>query len=92
MKQIIENATIFYKNGTRQICDAIEITKKGVYTGHIIIKHGQEDVFEDHGFIPLDQIEKIIVFKEQGKTEDIDFKDKGGKEEKTIGREGKLAE
>ncbi len=73
MKNIIENATIFYKNGMKHIYDAIDITKIGVYTGHIITKHGQENVFEEHGFIPFDQIEKIIIFDEQGKAQDIDF-------------------
>jgi len=73
MKHIIENATILYKNGVKQICDAIHITKKGIYTGRISTKQTQEAVFEDHGFIPRDQIEKIVVFNEHGKAKEIDI-------------------
>jgi len=35
MQNIIENATIIYKNGLKKICEAISITEKGVYTGCI---------------------------------------------------------
>jgi hypothetical protein len=73
MKNIIENATILHKNGLKQIYDAIYITKKGIYTGCIITKNEDREVFEDHGFIPRDQIEKITVCNEQGKVKDIDL-------------------
>lgn len=73
MKHIIENATILYKSGVKQMFNAIHITKKGIYTGRIIVKDEQEDVFEDHGFIPRDQIEKIMVCNEHEKARDIDF-------------------
>jgi hypothetical protein len=73
MKHIIENATILYKNGVKQICDAIHITKKGIYTGRIIANHEQEAVFEDYGFIPHDQIQRITICSEQGNIKDIDF-------------------
>ena len=73
MKNIVENATILYKNGLKQLCDAICITKKGIYTGRIIKKSEKEGVFDDHGFIPRDQIEKIIVLNEHGKAKDIDI-------------------
>ncbi len=73
MKQIIENATILHKNGVKQIYDAICITKKGIYTGCIIATYEEGDMFEDHGFIPRDQIQKIMVFDEDGKLKDIDI-------------------
>ena len=73
MKPIIENATILYKSGGKQMFDAISITKKGIYTGRIIIRDEQEDVFEDHGFIPRDQIDRIMVCNEHKKARDIDF-------------------
>lgn len=73
MKHIIENATIFYRGGEKKICDAIRITKKGIYTGCLITKRKQKEIFEDHGFIPRTQIKKIIVFNQHGKIKDIDF-------------------
>ena len=73
MKNIIENATITQKSGEKQIYDAIHITKKGIYTGCIIIKTEEREEFEDHGFIPLDQIQKITVCTKHGKLRDIDL-------------------
>jgi hypothetical protein len=73
MKEIIENATILQKNGVKQIYDAIHITKKGIYTGRAITTAEEGEVFEDHGFIPRDQIEKITVCTKQGKSKDIDL-------------------
>jgi len=73
MKKIIENATILQKNGVKQICDAIQITKKGIYTGHIITTAGEGVVFEDHGFIPRDQIERVTICNDHGKVKDIDL-------------------
>jgi hypothetical protein len=73
MKEIIENATILQKNGVKQIYDAIHITKRGIYTGHIITTAEEGEVFEDHRFIPRDQIEKITVYTKQGKSKDIDL-------------------
>jgi hypothetical protein len=72
-KNIVENATIQHKNGLKQIYDAIYITKKGIYTGRIIKKSENEGVFDDYGFIPRDQIEKITVFNEHGQIKDIDL-------------------
>ena len=37
MNDLIKNATIFYKNGFRRICDVISINEKGVY---IAINYG----------------------------------------------------
>jgi len=73
MKKIIENATILQKSGAKQIYDAIHITKKGIYTGNIITKNKEREEFEDHGFIPRDQIQKITVCTEHGKIKDIDL-------------------
>ena len=73
MKDIIENATIIHKNGLKKIYDAIQITNKGVYTGSIITKNQEVEVFEDYGFIPRDQIQKITIFDEHGKSKDIDI-------------------
>ena len=73
MKDIIENAMIIQKSGEKQIYDAIHITKKGVYTGCIIIKREEREEFEDQGFIPRDQIQKITVCSKHGKLRDIDL-------------------
>jgi hypothetical protein len=72
MRNIIENATILQKSGVKQIYDAIYITKKGVYTGRIITTN-EEEVFEDHEFIPRDQIQRITICAQHGKSEDIDL-------------------
>ncbi len=71
MQNIIENATIFYKNGLKEIYDAISIIDKGVYTGRIK-SINKNDEFIHHEFIPKDQIQKIIFLK-KGKTKLIDF-------------------
>ncbi len=73
MKNIIENATITQKNGVRQIYDAVQITKKGIYTGRIIIKMEEGAEFEGSGFIPRSQIQKITVCNEHGRLRDIDL-------------------
>jgi len=73
MKNIIENASILQKNGVIQIYDAIHMTKKGIYTGRIITTQEEGEVFEDHGFIPRDQIQRITICNEHGKLKDIDI-------------------
>jgi hypothetical protein len=70
MEDIIENATIIYKNGLKKSYDAISITDKGVYAGHIKNKDGME--FVNHSFIPIDQIKKISFF-DSNENKDIDF-------------------
>ena len=80
MENLIENVTIIYKNGLKKFCDAISITDKGVYAGHI--KKSDEKEFINSNFIPLDQIKKIIAFSDNGKCHHIDFRVKnnlGGK-------------
>ena len=73
MKDIIENATITHKSGVKQIYDAIQITKRGIYTGRIIIKMEEREEFEGNGFIPRGQIQKITVCNDHGKLRDIDL-------------------
>jgi hypothetical protein len=73
VENIIENATITQKSGEKQIYDAIYITKKGIYTGRIITITEEREEFEDHGFIPRDQIQKITVCSKHGKSRDIDL-------------------
>jgi hypothetical protein len=72
MNDLIKNATIFYKNGFRRICDVISITDKGVYIGFIKSSE-KKDVFVNNSFIPVDQIQKIIVFKSNGRFRNINF-------------------
>ena len=72
MKDIIENVTIISKNGLREICDAISITKKGIYTGEIKTINKDSEKFVNHSFIPKDQIQKIMFLNE--KSRDIDFR------------------
>ena len=62
MNQVIENATIIYKNGLKKIYDAISITDKGVYTGEIKNKDKNNMEFVNHSYIPIDQIKKISFF------------------------------
>jgi len=73
MPDMIENATITYKNGLKKIYEAISITKKGVYTGYIKPKNKKGEEFVNHSFIPRDQIKKITIFNEHGKSKNIDL-------------------
>ncbi|KYK20044.1 hypothetical protein AYK24_10370 [Thermoplasmatales archaeon SG8-52-4] len=73
MKNIFQNATIILRNGDRQFFDAIFITDKGIYIGVINKDYGGKKKFEEHSFIPNDQIEKISFFNEEGKLQDIDY-------------------
>jgi hypothetical protein len=74
MQVLIENATIIYKNGLKEICETISVTEKGVYTGEIKSINENRRDFIYHCFIPKDQIQKIMVVNEEGKVKDIDFK------------------
>ena len=73
MKNVHQKVTIVQKNGLKQLFDAIVITKKGIYTGVINIKNDHTEKFEEHGFIPKDQIEKIMILNNEGRQKDIDF-------------------
>ena len=73
MKDLIENATIIYKNGTKKIFEVISITEKGVYTGFIKNINENKDVFVNNSFIPLDQIKNIIICGEKGELNILDF-------------------
>ena len=66
MNDIIENATIVYKNGLKKNCEAISISEKGVYTGHKKLKNNRID-FIDSGFIPLKYIDEILFISKDGK-------------------------
>jgi hypothetical protein len=70
MKDIIENATIEYKNGVKKIFEAVTITEKGVYVG-AIRSNNEEKKFVYNSFIPLDQIKNIITCNEKGKIKNI---------------------
>ena len=76
MNDLIENATIIYKNGLKKICDAISITEKGVYTGFIKSSNENKEEFVNNSFIPMDQIKKIMVFTENGNLKNLDFGEK----------------
>ena len=73
MNDLIENATIVYKNGFKKICEAISITEKGVYTGFIKSSNENKEEFVNNSFIPLDQIKKIMIFNENGKLKNLNF-------------------
>ena len=73
MNDLIENATIVYKNGLKKICEAISITEKGVYTGFIKSSNENKEKFVNNSFIPLDQIKKIMIFNENGKLKNLNF-------------------
>lgn len=72
-------AIITFNSGEKEIFDAITITDKGIYTGIIKKKKDQDEEFIDDGLISKENIKKIIIFGEDGKTQNIDFKNfKGG--------------
>ncbi|MBN1280026.1 MAG: hypothetical protein JXA00_00080 [Candidatus Thermoplasmatota archaeon] len=72
MNKIFEQATIVQKNGVKHLFDAIMVTDKGIYTGALKSFSTKEEEFEEHSFIPRDQIEKILIVTEQGKPKEID--------------------
>ena len=67
MQDLVENATIIYKNGLKKIFDAISVTEKGVYTGEIKSLNENREGFIHHSYIPKNQIQKIMVVNEKGK-------------------------
>jgi len=81
MQNIIENATIIYKNGLKKVVDAISITKNGIYTGKIRLNHNPIEGFVNYSFIPRDQIKKINFLNKWGESTDI-FLEKCDREEK----------
>jgi hypothetical protein len=70
MEKKIENATIFYKNGLKKICDLISIQNKGVYICFIKNNNGRKN-FVNHSFIPNDRIRKIVFLNNKGNLENI---------------------
>jgi hypothetical protein len=81
MNNIIENATIIHKNGLKKIYDAISITEVGVYTGKIKINNENRDEFVNYGFIPIDQIQKILFLNEIGHLKKIKYRKNNKMEE-----------
>ena len=73
MVKIIEKVLIIKNSGIKQIFDAIQITEKGIYTGHVRTIKKKSKKFEEDGFIPLNQIQKITILNEHGKSKDIDL-------------------
>ena len=73
MKDILENVTIIYKNGLREIFNAISIVNRGVYTGQIKKINNNDIEFVNHSFIPKDQIDRILIFNSNGESKNIDF-------------------
>ena len=73
MGSIFENATIIQKNGVKQLHAAILVMDKGIYTGILKTQNGKEQQFEEHSYIPRDQIEKVVVCNESGTLQDIEI-------------------
>jgi hypothetical protein len=71
---LYRNVIITFNSGEKEIFDAITITDKGIYTGIIKKKKDQDEEFIDDGLISKENIEKIIVFGEDGNSQNIDFK------------------
>jgi hypothetical protein len=82
MNNIIENATVIFKNGFKKIYEAISITKKGIYTGKKGLNNDSKDDFVNYSFIPKDQIKKINFLNEWGELIDVFLEncDRGEKE------------
>ena len=81
MNKIVENVTIYFKNGERECYNAISFRKEGICTG-IIVDNSDNDVkFIEQGYIPLDQIDKITYLSENDELRILDFLGKN-KEEK----------
>ena len=73
---IIEDATIIFRNGDTELFDAILISEKGVYVGSmksLNLEKNSSNEFEEYRFIPRDQIDKIMVCKNLKNPLDIDF-------------------
>jgi adenine deaminase len=73
MEEIIENGTIVFKNGSKKSYDVLSLTKTGVFTGHIKESTNYNKKFIDQGFIPKDQIQKILVLNKHSRWTEIDF-------------------
>ncbi|MFE3845529.1 hypothetical protein ACFL1L_01540 [Thermoplasmatota archaeon] len=64
MEKILENVTIYFKNGERECYCAISFRKKGICTGFITNDTDNNLKFIEQGYIPLDQIDKITYSTE----------------------------
>ncbi len=73
MGEEFETVTIFFKNGEREICDAFSITESGVYTAHVSSSSNGLSHAIENGFIPKEQIKRIIISHKDGTVKKIDF-------------------
>ena len=73
MNKIVENVTIYLKNGEREFYKAISLRKKGVCTGIIVNNSDSDFRFIEQEFIPHYQIQKIIFSDENGELKNINI-------------------
>ncbi len=59
MIEILEQATVIYTDGVKEIFDTIRLTDKGVVIGHISSCNDDCDEFIDCGFISRNNIKNI---------------------------------
>ena len=59
--EILENATVVFNNGEKEILDAVNVNHKGVFTGHLR-NHSE---FVEGGGIPANNIKRIIGGKKR---------------------------
>jgi hypothetical protein len=73
MENIIENGEILFKNGVKKCYDIIRLTKTGVFIGYKETLDKNKEKIVDKGFIPKDQIQKILVNDDLTRLSEIDF-------------------
>lgn len=73
MKDIIEDVTILYRDGSKKLYEAISVKKHGIYTGYIKHSNGIKNKFVNQIFIPKIKIKKITICKEDGRLKEIIF-------------------
>ena len=74
MNEIVENVTIYFKNGERECFNAISLRKKGVCTGNIVNNSDNGIKFIEQNYIPLNQIEKITFLLDNDELKTLDLK------------------
>ena len=72
-QDIIENVTVVFKHGGKQLFDVIKIVKNGIYIGQFNTGKRSNKKFEEHSFIPHDQIKKIIMVNAHVKKKEIEL-------------------
>ena len=73
MKDIIEDVTILYRDGSKKLFEAISVKKHGIYTGYIKHSNGIKVKFVNQIFIPKIKIKKITICKGDGRLKEIIF-------------------